>query len=159
MVAKSEKSTHAKRAVPKKEAGHAAGKPTTRYFEGVGRRKVAVARVRLREGSGKAMVLGKRERSMEEYFPAMSVRETALAPLSRLNLLKKFDLTIRVRGSGPSSQAEAVRLGIARALVKFDESLKKNLRVLGYLTRDARMVERKKYGLKKARRAPQWSKR
>jgi small subunit ribosomal protein S9 len=87
------------------------------------------------------------------------LRETALAPLNNLKLADKFDVTIKVVGGGIHAQAEAVRHGLARALVLSDAGLKKRLRGLGFLTRDPRMVERKKYGLKKARRAPQWQKR
>lgn len=130
------------------------------YSEGIGRRKVAIARVRLVSGSGKMVVLGKAgERSVEQYFPFLRLREIVFAPLRRLKLDKAFDVSIRVRGGGSNAQAEAVSLGIARALVIANATLKDQLRAYGYLTRDARMVERKKYGLKKARKAPQWSKR
>jgi len=127
-----------------------------RYVEGVGRRKTAVARVRLLKGEGTVLINGK---NIDDYFALSRLRETALAPLNNLKLADKFDVTIKVVGGGIHAQAEAVRHGLARALVLSDAGLKKRLRGLGFLTRDPRMVERKKYGLKKARRAPQWQKR
>jgi small subunit ribosomal protein S9 len=127
-----------------------------RYVEGIGRRKTAVARVRLLGGSGNILINGK---NIKEYFSLNSLLGTALAPLNNLKLIDKFDATIKVGGGGIRAQAEAIRHGLARALVLQNPALKKRLRGLGYLTRDPRMVERKKYGLKKARRAPQWQKR
>lgn len=139
----------AKKPVPPKHAAH-------RYVEGVGRRKTAVARVRLVKGKGVATVNGK---AMDEYFPGAGLRTVALSPLTQLGLAADFSVSVSVSGGGTQAQVEAVRHGIARALVATDEEFKKRLRTLGFLTRDSRMVERKKYGLKKARRAPQWSKR
>jgi len=131
-------------------------KTSGRYVEGIGRRKTAVARVRLLRGEGNVLINGK---NIDDYFALSRLRETALAPLNNLKLADKFDVTIKVVGGGIHAQAEAVRHGLARALVLSDAGLKKRLRGLGFLTRDPRMVERKKYGLKKARRAPQWQKR
>ncbi len=126
-----------------------------RYIEGVGRRKTSVARVRISKGKGEITVQGK---PLAQYFQLPRLQEIVAAPFSKLQLTE-FDVTARVQGGGINAQAEAVRLGIARALVIKDEELKKKLRAFGFLTRDPRAVERKKYGLKKARRAPQWSKR
>ena len=130
--------------------------PTGRYAEAVGRRKTAVARVRLFAGSGKVTVNGKEPKI---YFNLPRLLSAALSPLSQINLAKQFDITIAVRGGGISAQAEAVRHGISRAIVEHTPDWKPRLRAMGWLTRDSRMVERKKYGLKKARRAPQWAKR
>ena len=127
-----------------------------RYHEGIGRRKTAVARVRLMKGAGALNVNG---HTFVEYFPTVRRQAAAAAPLRELKLEDKFDVEARVKGGGPNAQAEAVRHGLARALMATDETLRDKLHVLGYLTRDSRMVERKKYGLKKARRAPQWKKR
>jgi small subunit ribosomal protein S9 len=126
-----------------------------RYLEAIGRRKTSVARVRVMKGTG-VITIGERE--LSHYFQQPRLRDLITAPLKKLQLTE-FDVTAHVEGGGINSQAEAVRLGIARALVMKDESLKKKLRALGFLTRDPRAVERKKYGLKKARRSPQWSKR
>mgnify|MGYP001611067367 FL=1 len=129
-----------------------------KYFEGVGRRKSAVARVRFFP-SGKAgeglIVNGL---LYEKYFPLIRFQQAAVGPF-RVLKDKKGEAVVSVKGGGVMAQSEAVKLGLARALVKFDPDLKKELRAFGYLTRDPRMVERKKYGLKKARRAPQWTKR
>ena len=127
-----------------------------RYVEGVGRRKTAVARVRIVKGHGAILVNGKK---VEDYFGINRLRQAAVAPLKNLKLDDKFDVSAKVAGGGIMAQAEAIRHGLARALVLTNEEFKKRLRGLGYLTRDSRMVERKKYGLKKARRAPQWKKR
>lgn len=131
------------------KAGH-------KYFEGVGRRKTATARVRLTPGGTEAVVNGK---TLKEYFVLDRYVANALASIRDAKLAEKFGVSVKVVGGGIAAQSEAVRHGAARALVKWDGELKKNLRVLGYLTRDSRMVERKKYGLRKARRAPQWAKR
>lgn len=127
-----------------------------RYFEGRGSRKTSVARVRLTVGQGKIAINGKDYR---EYFKSLKYQEIILATLAVIKNENKIDLSVRVKGGGLTAQAEAIRHGIARALVKSNEEFRKRLRKSGYLTRDSRMVERKKYGLKKARRAPQWAKR
>jgi small subunit ribosomal protein S9 len=128
----------------------------SKYFEGVGRRKTAIARVRISSGKGSVVVNGK---TLEKYFVLAKEREAAVAPLAKLKLDNQFDVNAKVSGGGIMAQSEALRHGLARAIVLFDEEFKKRLRVLGFLTRDSRMVERKKYGMKKARRAPQWKKR
>ncbi len=127
-----------------------------RYIEGVGRRKTAVARVRIEKGSGKFIV---NEKAPAEYFGLARLRETALSPLVSLKMEHQLNVSVHVKGGGVNAQAEAIRHGLARALVSMNEELKNRMRELGFLTRDPRMVERKKYGLKKARRAPQWAKR
>ena len=123
---------------------------------GTGRRKSSVARVTLLEGTGVFTFNGK---SFENYFPTKSMRTRVTQPLVLTKLEKKFDIQVNVSGSGLSAQSEAVRLGIARALIEYDISLRNDLKKAGLLTRDARKVERKKYGLKKARRAEQYTKR
>lgn len=128
----------------------------SKYFEGVGRRKTAIARVRISSGKGSVLINGK---TIEKYFVLAKEREAAVSPLSKLKLDNQFDVNVKVSGGGIMAQSEALRHGLARAIVLFDEEFKKRLRVLGFLTRDSRMVERKKYGMKKARRAPQWKKR
>ena len=128
----------------------------SRYFEGVGRRKTAIARVRISAGHGKIAI---NQKDLSKYFSLPRLREAAVSPLNSLKLSNKFDINGKVVGGGIKAQAEAFRHGLSRALVIFDGDLKKRLRSFGFLTRDSRMVERKKYGLKKARRAPQWKKR
>ena len=131
-----------------------------KYFEGIGRRKSAVARVRFYP-AGKGGVFGVNGKDSKEYFVIQRYKTNAVAPLSILDSGAKKDaeVSVKVNGGGIMSQAEAVSVGLARALVKFDGELKERLRTAGYLTRDPRKVERKKPGLKKARRAPQWKKR
>lgn len=123
---------------------------------GTGRRKTSVARVRVRPGSGQITING---RSMEEYFPDEAHRKWMLDVLDAVDRRTAFDITIRATGGGPHGQAGACRMGIARALVSQDQELFKKLRDDGYLTRDSRMKERKKYGLHGARRGTQFSKR
>ncbi|MGC9599583.1 MAG: 30S ribosomal protein S9 [Minisyncoccia bacterium] len=129
--------------------------PEGRYSEAIGRRKTAVARVRIMAGKGKVTVNGKEP---TQYFVLPRLLAIALAPLRELKL-DDIDVSVKIGGGGISAQAEAVRHGISRAIVVRTSEWKPRLRALGYLTRDSRMVERKKYGLKKARRAPQWAKR
>ena len=125
-------------------------------YRGTGKRKTSVARVILKPGDGATWFNG---RTIEEYFPRAAHRELALAPLKVAGVEGPFDVRVRVQGGGPSGQAGAVRHGIARALVDADPELRIPLKRAGYLTRDARIVERKKAGLHKARKAPQFSKR
>jgi small subunit ribosomal protein S9 len=125
-------------------------------YLGTGKRKTSVARVILRPGDGKTWING---RTMEEYFPRAAHRVAALAPLRTAGAEGTYDLRVRVHGGGVTGQAGAVRHGIARALVEADPELRVPLKREGYLTRDARQVERKKAGLHKARKAPQFSKR
>lgn len=127
-----------------------------KYYEAVGRRKTAIARVRLYTKRKEILI---NNRDYKQYFPLLRWQKIIEAPFEKMKILGKFGATIKVKGGGLNAQAEAIRLGIARALVKFNPDFKKRLRRAGFLTRDSRMVERKKYGLKKARRAPQWSKR
>ena len=128
----------------------------TKEFLGVGRRKRAVAAVKMRKGAGKIDVNG---RKLEEYFVIALERENILAPLKKFSSPDKYDLIVRIKGGGISAQVEAVRLGIARALVQENSDLRAALKDLGYLTRDPRKKERKKYGRKKARKRFQFSKR
>ena len=121
-----------------------------------GRRKGAVARVRLAPGDGGFTVNG---RQFDDYFPTRVHRMLARGPLTTLGRERDYDVTVTIRGGGISGQAGAVRLGIARALVEIDPELRTQLKAEGFLTRDAREKERRKYGLKKARKAPQYSKR
>ncbi len=128
-----------------------------RYFEATGRRKTAVARVRLfTRGEKQFLVNGK---PYEEYFSTAGDRHTAVSSMVKMKCLDKFRVTVIVRGGGHTAQAEAIRHGTARVLVDFNNNFKKRLRKVGYLTRDPRMRERKKFGLRRARRAPQWAKR
>jgi small subunit ribosomal protein S9 len=129
---------------------------TTNEFLGTGRRKTAVARVRLATGSGKITVNG---RSFENYFPLETLRSTATQPLTVAGAAGKFDIRVNVAGGGPNGQADAVRHGLARALIKFDANLRPPLKAEGLLTRDPRMRERKKYGQPGARKRFQFSKR
>jgi small subunit ribosomal protein S9 len=125
------------------------------YF-GTGKRKTSVARVILRPGDGKTWING---RSIEDYFPRALHRTQVLSPLGVAEAAGTYDLRVRVHGGGVSGQAGAIRHGIARALVEADPELRVPLKRQGFLTRDARKVERKKAGLHKARKAPQFSKR
>lgn len=128
-------------------------------YNGLGRRKTSVARVYLFPGQGKITINDKIFNSAEEYFKDQVRARQAFEPLLLTNMNDKFDVFVRVEGGGLSGQAGAVRLALARALVKINPDLRAPLKAKGLLTRDPRMVERKKYGLKKARRAPQYSKR
>ncbi|MEE9255327.1 MAG: 30S ribosomal protein S9 [Pseudomonadales bacterium] len=123
---------------------------------GTGRRKTATARVYLRPGSGNIVI---NRRPIDEYFGRETARMVVRQPLDLVALNDKFDISVSVRGGGGSGQAGAIRHGISRALVDYDESLRPPLRKAGFLTRDAREVERKKVGLRKARKRPQYSKR
>ena len=122
----------------------------------VGRRKTAVARVKLVEGSGKILI---NQRPFETYFPIEILRSEVMRPFEVTNTMGRYDVRVRVEGGGSTGQAGAVKLGIARSLVALDEDLRGALRGAGLLTRDPRMVERKKYGQKKARKRFQFSKR
>ena len=122
----------------------------------VGRRKTAVARVKLVDGSGKVTV---NKKELERYFPIEVLREQVLLPFEVTATKGRYDAHVRVEGGGSTGQAGAIRLGIARSLVNLDEDHRQNLRNAGLLTRDPRMVERKKYGQKKARKRFQFSKR
>ena len=125
-------------------------------YYGTGRRKTSVARVTMQDGTGNFTFNGK---EINQYFPSPLMRMTVEKPFKVVNLEAKFDVVVNVQGSGLSAQADAVSLGISRALIKMDPELRPKLKKAGLLTRDARKVERKKYGLKKARRAEQFTKR
>ena len=127
----------------------------TQYY-GTGRRKSSTARVFLRPGSGSITV---NSRSLDEYFGRETARMVVRQPLELTENLEKFDVIVTVKGGGGSGQAGAIRQGITRALMAYDETLRPSLRAAGYVTRDARVVERKKVGLRKARKRPQFSKR
>ncbi len=129
------------------------GKP---YFYGTGRRKSSVARVRVYNGTGKITI---NDRDIDDYFGLDTLKLIVRQPLAITDTTEKFDIVCRVSGGGVSGQAGAVRHGIARALLQCDETMRPALKKAGLLTRDPRMKERKKYGLKGARRAPQFSKR
>jgi small subunit ribosomal protein S9 len=129
----------------------------TQYYEGVGRRKESTARVRLMAGSGQFTVNGK---PLEEYFTRQGDPEATLAPLETAGENRsQLDVTVTVSGGGVTGQTDAVQLGMARALVKMNPDLKESMRRAGFLTRDARIKERKKPGLKRARKAPTYTKR
>lgn len=128
---------------------------TTQYY-GTGRRKTSTARVFLRPGTGSITI---NNRTIEEYFGRETARMIVRQPLELTNNLEAFDVVITVKGGGGFGQAGAIRHGITRALMQYDETLRPALREAGYVTRDARMVERKKVGLRKARKKPQFSKR
>ncbi|GAP05807.1 MAG TPA: 30S ribosomal protein S9 [Anaerolinea thermolimosa] len=130
---------------------------SVQYFEGVGRRKEATARVRLMRGSGRFIV---NEKAAEQYFTRLGDIEAILAPLEASGHDRsQFDITVIVRGGGVTGQTDAVKLGMARALVKMNNELIPVMRKGGFLTRDARVKERKKPGLKRARKAPTYTKR
>ena len=123
---------------------------------GTGRRKTSTARVHLRSGTGKIRI---NDRTIEEFFGRETARMIVRQPLETVQMADRFDVDVNVAGGGSTGQAGAIRHGLTRALIDYDESLRKPLRVAGFVTRDAREVERKKVGLRKARRATQYSKR
>ncbi len=131
-------------------------KKALKEFIGVGRRKTAVASVHMRKGSGKIRV---NDKDFEQYFVSALVRQMVLSPIQKFTSLDKYDLVIRVRGGGVEAQGMAARLGISRALVQESEEMRAPLKDLGFLTRDPRKKERKKYGFAKARKRFQFSKR
>lgn len=127
-----------------------------KYYYGTGRRKHSVARVRIYPGSGNVTI---NNRSIDDYFGLETLKLIARQPLALTDTLDKFDVVCTVKGGGVTGQAGAIRHGLTRALLRYDDSLRKVLKKAGFITRDPRMKERKKYGLKAARRAPQFSKR
>ena len=129
---------------------------TKPYFYGTGRRKNSVARVRVYNGTGKITI---NDRDIDDYFGLETLKLIVRQPLAVAGVEGKFDIVVRVAGGGVSGQAGAIRHGLSRALLQYDENLRPALKKAGFLTRDPRMKERKKYGLKAARRAPQFSKR
>lgn len=126
------------------------------YFYGTGRRKSSVARVRIYNGTGKVTI---NDRDIDDYFGLETLKLIARQPMTLTGTSEKFDIVCRVAGGGVTGQAGAIRHGVARALLQYDAELRQSLKKAGFLTRDPRMKERKKYGLKGARRAPQFSKR
>jgi small subunit ribosomal protein S9 len=124
--------------------------------QATGRRKESVARVRLYDGSGQVTLNG---RTLEDYFPTMAARMRVMEPLQITDSQGRFDVNATLEGGGTTGQVDALRLGVARALIEIDPELRSTLKKAGLLTRDARVVESKKYGLRKARRAPQYTKR
>lgn len=129
----------------------------TRYLEAVGRRKCAVARVRMTPASKNEVIVN--DKKLEEAFPISDLQKEILAPLRSDGVVDTYSISVKVNGGGIASQAEAIRLGISRILVSTDPNLRSALKKEGYLKRDPRKKERKKFGLRKARKAPQWSKR
>jgi len=145
----------AKKPEVKKGEEHIA--PVGRYIEALGRRKTSIARVRIFPDT--AFSISINQKAYDSYFPTFELKNIVDLPLEKTNLPKKFSISVKVNGGGIHSQAEAVRHGISRALEKIEPSLRKVLKPFGYLKRDPRMKERRKFGLKKARKAPQWAKR
>jgi small subunit ribosomal protein S9 len=128
---------------------------TAQYY-GTGRRKSAIARVYATKGTGKITI---NQKSIEDYFGRKTDQMVSRQPLECVNMEGEFDVSVIVKGGGPSGQAGAIRHGLSRALMEYDETLRPALRKAGYVTRDSRIVERKKVGLHKARKRPQYSKR
>ena len=129
---------------------------TDRYFEAVGRRKTTVARVRIYPKKSGITV---NDRELNNYFATSRLQKIVFSPFEKMKVAEEMGVAVKVQGGGITGQAEAIRLGISRALAEYNPEFRKRLKRLGFLMRDSRMVERKKYGLKKARRAPQWKKR
>ncbi len=152
------KSTSTKKTDTTKKVVKKSGSATKKekYYEAVGRRKTSTARVRLFTKK-KGFTINDKE--YKEYFPILRLQKKVNIPFDKMNIEDKFGVSVKVVGGGINSQSDAIKLGISRALVKFNPDFKKRLRRVGLLTRDAREVERKKPGLRKARTAHQWSKR
>ena len=144
-----------KKTVPKKIAV-IEEKKVRNYIEGVGRRKTSVARVRLTEGGKEIIVNGK---DYAVYFPTLEMKQIVNDALDKMGVLDRFGAEAHIHGGGIHSQAEALRHGLARALIKYNADFRKKLKKAGFLKRDPRMKERRKFGLKKARKSPQWKKR
>jgi small subunit ribosomal protein S9 len=147
-------------AIPESEAGdfeRISEIKTDRYFKGLGRRKTSVASVRLFTQGDKTFSIN--NKLCQEYFPTFELQQVASSSLKKMKAQERFRVVCIVNGGGIHSQAEAIRHGIARALIDFNPDFRKRLRRSGFLTRDPRARERKKFGLKRARRAPQWTKR
>jgi len=132
-------------------------KKSKRYYEAVGRRKTAVARVRFFIQDKKMFLIN--EKPLEQYFQTFELQKIAKSALEKIKYFDEIGISVKVKGGGIHSQAEAVRHGIAKALILLNPDFRKELKKEGYLSRDSRMRERKKFGLKRARRAPQWQKR
>jgi len=132
-------------------------KAAARYIEAVGRRKTSTARVRITEASKGTTIVN--DKDIPTYFPTLELQKIVAEAIEKSKVVGTFAVSVKVVGGGIHSQAEALRHGLSRAIVKFDEEARKRLKKLGFLKRDPRMKERRKFGLKKARKAPQWSKR
>jgi small subunit ribosomal protein S9 len=128
-----------------------------KFIEAVGRRKTSTARVRMTPSTKQSVVVNDKE--LAEYFKVLDLQTTAIQPLEKSGIQQKFTITVKTVGGGSSSQAQAISLGVARAIELYDKNLRGVLKSEGLLTRDQRAKERRKFGLKKARKAPQWSKR
>jgi small subunit ribosomal protein S9 len=128
-----------------------------KFIEAVGRRKTSTARVRMTPSTKQSVVVNDKE--LAEYFKVLDLQTTAILPLEKSGIQQKFTITVKTVGGGSSSQAQAISLGVARAIELYDKNLRGVLKSEGLLTRDQRAKERRKFGLKKARKAPQWSKR
>lgn len=139
-----------------KEVKTASASPKGKFYYACGKRKTSIARVKMFTGSGEITI---NDRQVNEYFPVKTLVGTLKTPLTATGTSKSFDIKVMVQGGGISSQAEAVRHGIAKALVIYDPMNKPTLKKIGLLTRDSRIKERKKFGLKRARKGPQFSKR
>jgi len=144
------------KAAPETEVKEVKKGPSGKYFYANGKRKTSVARVRLYKGDGSIVV---NEKPVDKFCKTKVVEELIKYPLKLTGLNGKFTITVKVSGGGMNSQAEAIRHGISRALIKFDETLRHTIKQQGLLTRDPRSKERKKFGLKRARKGPQFSKR
>ena len=127
------------------------------YVEGIGRRKRAIARVRVVPAKKNTFVIN--EKSLDEYFKTDDLKNVAQEALTKVEGVGTYSVSVKIVGGGTASQAESLRLGLSRALVEIDPELRKGLKKEGFLKRDPRIIERKKFGLKKARKSPQWSKR
>ncbi len=128
-----------------------------KYYQTIGRRKTAIAQVRIFPGGTGKITINDKE--LKEYFPQPTMQQAVETPLKQTGKYESVDITVRAIGGGLTGQSDAIKLGIARGLVKMDETLKDTIKAHGFLTRDARKKERKKFGLHGARRAPQWRKR
>lgn len=150
--------TTKKTAVRKTRAKKETKETLRRYYESVGRRKTAVARIRIIEQPGEIIV---NQKDYQKYFPISRLQQIVIDPLKKAEAMQNWSVSAIVRGGGISAQAEAIRHGIARALIKHntDAGFRKQLKSAGFLKRDPRVKERRKFGLKKARKSPQWSKR
>ncbi len=146
-----------KKEEPKKKPTPKKTDTKEKFYQAVGRRKTSTSTVRLYQKKGGGIIIN--DKKLEDYFTTLELQKKIKDPLTALGFLDKFLVSARVRGGGLKSQADAVRHGVGRAIVVFDEKLRKQVKAAGHLTRDPRMRERKKPGLKRARRAPQWRKR
>ena len=149
--------TKAQPKTPRNKKVSTKSQDSKKYFEAVGRRKTSTARVRLWEAQDSSITVN--NKNYKDFFSTEDLATISNAPLRKIKMLDNFKVSVITSGGGITGQAEAMRHGVARALVKYDPELRLRLKKSGYLKRDSRAKERKKYGLKKARRAPQWSKR